>query len=181
MYLRRTTRTHQGKTYVNYQLVESVRTPHGPRQKTICSLGDLGPGSREEWVRRARKLAHAVAGQEDLLEPSDRQAKRIVAKAKSKRARHIAPRAPMSAPPQRGSGHITIDPNLIPTERHRQAGTVHVGYEFWKRLGLDDILKDQQLSARTRQLACAMTLNRLIEPASENAMPAWIKRTALDD
>ena len=30
-------------------------------------------------------------------------------------------------------------------------------------------------------LACAMTLNRLITPASENAMPAWIKRTALAD
>src|SRR5262249_38936522 len=160
MYLRRTTRTHQGKTYVNYQLVESVRTPHGPRQKTICSLGDLGPGSREEWVRRARKLEHAVAGQEDLLEPSDRQAKRIVAKAQSKRAYDIERRAPMSAPLQSGSGPITIDPNLITTERHRQAGAVHVGHEFWKRLGLDDILKEEHLSARSRQLLCAMTLNR---------------------
>jgi transposase len=61
----------------------------------------------------------------------------------------------------------------------REAGTVHVGYEFWKRLGLDDILKARELPERTRQLACAMTLNRLIGPASEHAMPAWIKRTAL--
>src|SRR5262249_48252409 len=30
-------------------------------------------------------------------------------------------------------------------------------------------------------LACAMTLNRLIAPASEHAMPAWIRRTALAD
>ena len=33
--LRRTTRSHKGRTYVNYQLVASVRTPNDPRQKTI--------------------------------------------------------------------------------------------------------------------------------------------------
>ena len=33
----------------------------------------------------------------------------------------------------------------------------------------------------TRQLAGAMVLNRLIQPASEHAMPDWIRRTALAD
>jgi hypothetical protein len=28
----------------------------------------------------------------------------------------------------------------ITTERHREAGTVHVGSQFWRRLGLDEIL-----------------------------------------
>ena len=32
-----------------------------------------------------------------------------------------------------------------------------------------------------RQLACAMVLNRLIAPASEHAMPDWMRRTALVD
>ena len=32
-------------TYFNYLLVESVLTPKGPRQKVICSLGDLSPRS----------------------------------------------------------------------------------------------------------------------------------------
>ena len=138
MYLRRTSRRHKGKTYVNYQLVEAVRTPNGLRQKTICSLGDLGPGPREEWIRRARKLEHAVAGQEDLLEPSDAEAERVLEKAKSKR--------PANAQESQSYGgeHITIDPKLITTECHREAGTVHVGYQFWQRLGLDDILKAQQ-------------------------------------
>jgi transposase len=178
MYLRRTTRTHNGRTYVNYQLVESVRTSNGPRQKTICSLGDLGPGSREEWARRARKLEHAVAGQEDLFEPSDAEAERALEKAKTKRGN-----AQRAAQEQQlyGGERITVDPKRITTERHREAGTVHVGYELWKRLGLDDILKAQELPERTRQLACAMALNRLIKPASEHAMPAWIKRTALGD
>jgi transposase len=179
MYLRRTTRSHQGRTYVNYQLVESVRTPKGPRQNTICSLGDLGPGSREEWARRAHKLAHAVAGQEDLFERSDPEADGVLEKAKAKRAADTQRTAQMPGPGE--GGHITVDPKRITTEYHREAGTVHVGYQFWERIGLDEILEQQGLSETTRQLACAMTLNRLIHPASENAMPAWIRRTALAD
>ena len=180
MFLRRTTRSHKGRTYVNYQLVESVRTPRGPRQNTICSLGDLGPGSREEWSRRARKLEHAVAGQGDLLERCDREVDRVLERAKAKRAAD-AQRTQIPGLGTDEGGHITVDPKLITTEQHREVGTVHVGYQFWTRLGLDEILQRQGLSERTRQLACAMTMNRLIKPASENAMPAWILRTALAD
>ena len=41
MFIRKTTRRYKDKTYTNYLLAESVRTEKGPRQKTICSLGDL--------------------------------------------------------------------------------------------------------------------------------------------
>jgi transposase len=174
MFLRRSTRIHKGKTYTNYQLVESVRTPNGPRQRTICSLGDLGPGSRETWVKRARKLERAVTGQEDLLERhSNPEFDAVVEKAKAQRQRHA------SQPPAEET--ITVNPDQITTERHREAGPVHVGHQFWLRLGLDEILEQHGFAEATRQLACAMTLNRLIYPTSEHAMPAWIRRTALDD
>ena len=181
MFLRRTTRTHNGKTYVNYQLVEAVRTPKGPRQNTICSLGDLGPAPREEWAKRARKLEHAVAGQQDLLERSDPEVDRVLEKAKAKRAADAQRTVQMPGLGSDDGGHITVDPKLITTELHREAGTVHVGYQFWRRIGLDEILERQGLSERTRQLACVMTMSRLIHPVSENAMPAWIRRTALAD
>jgi transposase len=174
MFLRRSTRTYKGKTYTNYQLVESVRTPSGPRQRTICSLGDLGPGSRETWIKRARKLEHAVAGQQDLLDRrSDPEFDAVIEKAKAQRRRHAS-----QAPAEET---ITVNPNQITTERHREAGSVHVGHQFWLRLGLDEILEAHGVAKTTRQLACAMVLNRLIYPTSEHAMPAWIRRTALDD
>jgi hypothetical protein len=43
MYIRKASRTYKGKTYFHYLLVESIVTPKGPRQKVICSLGDLKP------------------------------------------------------------------------------------------------------------------------------------------
>jgi len=46
MYIRKTTRVYKGKTYTNHLLVESVQTPKGPRQRTICSLGSLSNTSQ---------------------------------------------------------------------------------------------------------------------------------------
>jgi len=43
MYIRKSIRSYKGATYTNYVLVESVHTAKGPRQRAICSLGDLSP------------------------------------------------------------------------------------------------------------------------------------------
>ena len=66
MYIRKSTRFHKGKTYTNYLLVESVLTPKGPRQRAICSLGNLAPAPPEEWLSLARKLESALGGQMSL-------------------------------------------------------------------------------------------------------------------
>jgi hypothetical protein len=192
MYIRRSTRTYKGKTYTNYVLVESVQTPKGPRQNTICSLGDLTPRPRTQWLALARKLENALAGQADLVQPADPVLDRFVAKARRRQPAPASTAAaiPVAAPagsPSDGGGaldqgeYIAVDPRRVATEQHREAGPVHVGYQFWNRLDLDDILRAVGLADGARQLACASVLNRLIEPASEHATPAWIRRTALAD
>ena len=76
---------------------------------------------------------------------------------------------------------ITVCTDGVRIEQSREAGPVHVGYQFWLRLGVDEILNRAGLSERARQITCAMTLNRLVQPASELAMPDWIRSTALED
>ena len=66
-------------------------------------------------------------------------------------------------------------------EDSREAGPVHVGCQFWRRLELDVILGKAGLSEGARRLTLAMTLNRLIHPTSELGMPEWIRATALPD
>jgi transposase len=56
-----------------------------------------------------------------------------------------------------------------------------VGHQLWQALTLDTILAEAGLSARARRLSELMTLNRLVSPAAEHAMPDWIRRTALSD
>jgi transposase len=178
MYIRRTTRSYKGTTYTNHLLVESVHTAKGPRQRTICSLGDLSPRPRAEWLKLARKIEDALAGQPNLLEADDAEVADIIRRVRTRQGGKPPSQPARSA----GTGTaISVDPARVSTERHREAGPVHVGYQFWLRLGLDDVLRDCGLPETVRRLACVMTLNRLIAPASEHAMPAWIRRTALAD
>jgi transposase len=191
MYIRKSIRSYNGKTYVNYVLVESVHTAKGPRQKTICSLGDLGARSRAEWLKLAGRIEDALVGQGDWLDEADAEIADIVRRVTTRRLRHGAgeqqaalPSTTTSSSSSRrvtGGALIKVDPTRVATEHHREAGPVHVGYQFWQRLELDRILREAGLSATVRRLACAMVLNRLIAPASEHAMPAWLRRTALGD
>jgi transposase len=185
MYIRKSIRSYGGRTYTNYVLVESIHTPKGPRQKTICSLGDLSPRSGQEWLKLARKIEDALAGQSDLLDSNDPEVGHILGRVRARRGnaeRLDAERPPSVSPlPAGARALIKVDATRVATERHREAGPVHVGYQFWQRLELDRILRDCKLSQAVRRLACAMTLNRLIAPSSEHAMPDWIRRTALAD
>jgi transposase len=158
MYLRRTTRRVDGKTYHNYLLVESVATPKGPRQRVICSLGALAPAPKDAWLGTARRLHAALAGQAALV-----------------------PEVTVDALAARAGPGVTIDPDRVTFEDEREAGPVHVGHQLWRLLELDTILADAGLSRRAQLLTEVMTLNRLVRPAAEHAMPDWIRRTALAD
>ncbi|MGH9262939.1 MAG: IS1634 family transposase, partial [Acidimicrobiales bacterium] len=168
MYLRRTTRHVGGKTYHNYLLVESVATAKGPRQRVICSLGALAPGPKAEWLGTARRLHASLAGQTALV--PDATVAALAGRARSPRRRAV-----------RAGVGLTIDPDRVTFEDEREAGPVHVGHQMWRLLQLDTILAAAGLSRRAQRLSEVMTLNRLVWPASEHAMPDWIRRTALAD
>src|SRR5436309_495933 len=171
MYIRKTTRRYKDKTYVNHLLVESCQTPKGPRQRTICSLGSLEAAPAEDWLALAHKLQSALQGQVSLPDaPAEIEEFRQKARKGTKRA-HAAV----------SNGAITVEPGRVDTEEMREAGPVHVGHQMWRQLGIDAILGRAGFSQRTCTLTEAMTLNRLISPLSEHAMPDWIRRTALGD
>jgi transposase len=167
VYIRRTTRHVKGKTYQNHLLVESIATPNGPRQRVICSLGALAPAPKATWLGLAQKLHASLAGQTALLpDPAvDILAARV--------------RPPRRAATDRAT--VTVETAHVTVEDVREAGPVHVGHQIWRALTLDAILAAAGLSARARVLTEVMTLNRLVSPAAEHAMPDWIRRTALGD
>lgn len=166
MFLKATRKVVRGKTYTNHLLVESVSTPKGPRHHTICSLGALQPAPREHWLALAHKLEAALSGQQSLLPDAsvDSLCQRVQAR-------------PLSAQPQR----VSVIPDQIQIEEAREAGSVYVAHQMWRRLKLDAILEKAGLNQRARLLTEVMAINRLVAPASEHAMPDWVRRTALAD
>ena len=169
MFIRKTVKRHNGRSYSTYLLVESVRTPEGPRQKTICSLGDLSPGPRQKWLGLVNRVEAALQGQAPLDGP-DPLVEGIVDKIRS-----VEPRL------RRDDDIVAVHTDQVSLEKAREAGPVHVGHQLWRRLGLGEILQHSGLSARARLLSEVMALNRFVAPCSEHAMPGWIERTALSD
>src|SRR6266404_3699671 len=172
MYIRKSTRTYKGKTYINHLLVESVQTAKGPRQRTICSLGSLEPAPAEDWLGLAHKLQSALQGQESLS-GSSTEIQEWVEKARNKKKSTVGSDGDRST--------VTVEPDQVQVEQAREAGPVHVGHQLWGQLEMNRILQQAGLSARACRLTEVMTLNRLICPSSEHAMPDWIRRTALGD
>ena len=91
-------------------------------------------------------------------------------------------RKPRSASSQSSApAAVAVDSERVSLEEAREAGAVHVGHQMWGQLGLNEILQAAGLSPRACLLSEGMTLNRLIFPLSEHAMPDWIRSTALAD
>src|SRR3972149_4961002 len=153
MYFRRTTRRVGGTTYHNYLLAESAAPPKGPRQRVICSLGTLAPGPKEAWLGTAQRLHAALAGQAALVGG-----------------------APGEGRAARAGPGLTIDPDRVTSEDEREAGPVHVGHQMWRLLHLDTILAAAGLSRRAQRLTEVMTLNRLVRPAPDHALPDRVRR-----
>ena len=168
MFIRKTVKRYKDRTYTNYLLVETVSTPQGPRQRTICSLGDLSPGPRRKWLGLVGRIEAALQGQMPLDGP-DSLVDEIVGRIRS------------AGEGQRGSEVVAVHTDQVSLENAREAGPVHVGHQLWKRLGLGEILKEIGFSARARLLSEVMVLNRLVAPCSEHAMPEWVAHTALSD
>ena len=167
MFLKATRKTVRGKTYTNHLLVESISTPDGPRHRTICSLGSLEPAPRPYWLGLAHKLEAALSGQQSLLPNAELDSLRQRIEAQ---------------PPSHSSAEpVSVILEQIEVTEARQAGSVYVGHQMWRRLQLDAILRKAGLNQRARLLTEVMTINRLVAPSSEHAMPDWVRRTALAD
>jgi transposase len=171
VYIRRTVKkTSSGKEYVNYLLVESVATPKGPRQKIVCSLGNLRPRPRAEWEALVRKVQDALSGQMALEGPEPE------AQAIAERIRERGGTRLIEVPEL-----ISVRVELVTVEEVRVAGPLHVGRHFYGRLGIAEVLAECGLSERSRQLTEVMVLSRLVHPRSELATASWAPRTALAD
>lgn len=159
MYLRRHRRLKGDERYEYWTLVESVRTPAGPRQRIVATLGKA-PGLTDEarvgWEHIAEVL-DGRAHQCDLLRDD--------------------PDPPSWA---------RVDTSRVRVERLRKFGEVYLGLALWRRLKLDTFFDDAMERGREEiawgTMACILSLARFCAPSSELQIAEfWYATTALDD
>ena len=115
MFIRKTVKRYKVRTYTNYLLVEAVSTPQGPRQKTICSLGDLSPGPPRKWQSLVGRVEAALQGQASL-EDADPLVDTIVGRVRSAGERLS----------QRVGDVVAVHTDQVRVERQLRATAEHV-------------------------------------------------------
>ncbi len=162
MFLRPHARSKDGKDHTYWSLVETVRTADGPRQKTLCYLGELNSSAQARWLRTVEVFNDQGETQQLKLFPS-----------------HVA--VPADDPQV---ARVLV--NRVRLERTRQFGTCYLGLQLWKRLELDRFFEqavdDDPADVPWSRVAAVLAINRLCAPGSELAVEErWYPSTALDD
>src|SRR6266436_3689080 len=162
MFLRSHGRKKDGKDHTYWSLVETVRTPDGPRQKTLCYLGELNSSAEARWLTTVEVFNKQGEAQQLKLFPS-----------------HVAPPAD---DPQ--VARVLL--NKVRLERTRQFGSCFLGLDLWKRLELDrffeQAIDSEPADVPWSRVAALLAINRMCAPGSELAIEQrWYPSTALDD
>ena len=162
MFLRPHRRKKDGKEHSYWSLVETVRTPYGPRQRTLCYLGELNTSAHARWLKTIEVFNEQGDGQQLRLFPADVE------------------------PPADDPQVARVLLNKVRLERTRQFGSCWLGLELWRRLELDrffaEALDEQEADVPWSRVAAVLAINRLCAPGSELAIEErWYPSTALDD
>jgi hypothetical protein len=71
MFLRRHWRSKDGKDHTDGSLVETVRPPDNPRQRTLCYLGELNDSAQARWLKTIEVFHQPGESHQLKLFPSD--------------------------------------------------------------------------------------------------------------
>lgn len=162
MFLRGHHREKDGKDHMYWSLVETVRTPDGPRQRTVCYLGELNSSAQARWLKTIEVFNEQGEAQQLTLFPSQVE-------------------VPAGDPQV---ARVLL--NKVRLERTRQFGACWLGLELWRRLELDcffeQAVDEHEADVPWSRVAAVLAINRLCAPGSELAIEErWYPSTALDD
>ena len=162
MFLRAHERRKDGKEHAYWSLVETVRTADGPRQRSLCYLGELNSSAQARWLKTVEVFNEQGESRQLKLFPSDVE------------------------PPANDPNVARVILNKVRLERTRQFGACWLGLQLWKQLGLDNFFEGSVDGDRAEvpwsQIAAVLAINRLCAPGSELKIEErWYPSTALDD
>src|SRR5216684_7041487 len=162
MFLRANHRDKDGKRHTYWSLVETIRTADGPRQRTLCHLGELNDSAQARWLKTIDVFNDAGERHQLKLFPAD------------------------IAPPPDDAEVAQVLIQRVRLERTRQLGPALLGLALWRQLQLDEFFEARvdavPADVPWSRVAAILAINRLCAPGSELAIEArWYPTTALDD
>lgn len=176
MFIRETVKSKKGKKYIQHQLVESVRTPHGPRQKLLLNLGFLDL-PKDKWKELANTIESELHKQKRLF-TTDPEVERLAGHYAEviikERLDHAESNQTVYSPPV----YETVDIESVSTTDVKSIGAEHVAASSLQEYGFDGILKDLNFSSKEIDYAKMLIIARLVHPASERETARWINENS---
>lgn len=174
MFIKKTTKTdhNTGKTYWAYHLVESVRTPKGPRQRILLYMGaDVGVPEGEHALL-AQCISELLTGVQRLIRYSE-NIERLAEQYVSQIVHRLSESHNCPAPAETAA-FIHIDVNSIEKSQPRSVGAEHLMLEMAHQLKLPEQLAKLGLSKKERALALGSIIARAVNPDSELSTHNWL-------
>jgi transposase len=156
MFLRKNRRTKNGKPHFYWSLVETIRTPKGPRQRVIGYLGDLNEEKEDQYRGLVKRLEGKPDGQLSLYRPFP------------------------------SGNAVSVMPEKIRVEKVRDFGDAWVGIGFWKLLELDQFFSQKIESGKEEipweTMISFLTVSRFCEAMSKLSIAErFADQSALSD
>jgi transposase len=181
MFIRESSKTVKGKKYVQHQLIRSVRTPMGPRQRVELNLGVLDV-PREKWKELADAIESYVHNQPPLfaLDPTmEGLAQHYANMIIRRRIQEHEQRHEVAEEPERETRDlVTVDANSEKKHDSRTVGPEHVALRQMARYQLDRILRGCGFTKRQIRLAKMVIAGRMVHPSSERETARWINESS---
>jgi len=155
-------------TYEYLHLVQTARTPRGPRQELLLNLGTL-PIKKSERRLFAKEVERTITGQMVIVKPRlNKRLKQCIEQTVTRLLEKQGEEVPASNIEQEKTRDIQkIDTHSIKTNSHSSIGAEHVCYEAYKKLGIAEFLEKKGVNERNRTLIAGLIIGRLLEPGSE--------------
>jgi transposase len=178
MFIREVRKKNPGSDtiFVYHRLMESVRTPKGPRQRMLLDLGKLDL-PQEQWKTLANRIEEIISGQQrlvDLPQPIEDLARQC-ARRLIRKQMQSAPAPPAQQQVQAAAQWEKVDLNSLSQSEARTIGGEAVGYHAFKELGFPRVLKECGFGEEQIPLVALLVIGRLLHPGSERDTALWAK------
>jgi transposase len=191
MFIRETHKVDKksGVKYTSQQLVESFRTPKGPRQRILCTVKTDTELSDQERKSLANRIEELIIGYNSYKRPIDvpqdietlaQHFSQLVLQDRATKIERVshAEVSKEETDQAQEPDYQPVNLNNIQTETSRSIGAEHVAYSAYCDLGIHHLFNDLGFSKKQQNLAAASIIARAIAPASERATHRWLQTSS---
>ena len=168
MFIREVFKKSKEKKYKQHQLVESVRTPAGPRQRLVLNLGVIEI-AKDKWKDLANLIENLLNNQTRLFEEEpevESLARKCVREIIEKRLLQSKSKDTNDKSLKKRD-YEEVDLNTVRGSNSRSIGAEYIALNQIELYGLGKILKKLKFDEREISLSMMLIISRLVHPSSE--------------